>query len=184
MEMIASLTAFNAAHPFIFALVSPGPSPELGDFAQVYAPFIGTWNVDAVDYATDGTQQRSQGEWHFAWVLEGRAVQDIWICPGRDQRSQGMSKANNRYGTTIRTFDQDTHQWKITWFNPVSGAHNELLAHNHIDRIEHMGRDDKGGLLRWSFSDIQPRSFYWCGEYSKDGGKSWTKQAEFFATRK
>jgi len=38
------------------------------------------------------------------------AAQDIWICPSRDQRSQDMSKANNRYGTTIRTFDQATEQ--------------------------------------------------------------------------
>ncbi len=184
METISSHDTTYFTNPFIAALVSSGPSPELGDFAQMYMPFIGSWNVTAVDYAAEGALQKSKGEWHFAWVLEGRAIQDILICPGRDQREPATSKANNRYGTTIRVFNVASLQWKITWFNPVSGFRNELTVCRCADRIEQSGQDDLGRLLRWCFSDIQPQSFYWCGEYSKDNGKSWTKQTEFFATRK
>jgi hypothetical protein len=38
------------------------------------------------------------GEIHFGWVLEGRAVQDIWIRPKRPVPS-------TMYGTTLRVFD-------------------------------------------------------------------------------
>ncbi|MHA4811390.1 hypothetical protein ACX0G9_25035 [Flavitalea flava] len=184
MELTNHYTASNTTHPFIDALVSPGPSLELGNFAQIYVPIIGSWNVVALDQNTDGTQQKSQGEWHIAWVLEGRAIQDIFICPCPDHRSPAISKINNRYGTTIRTFDHATRQWKIDWFNPVTGARNELIVRGYPDRIEQTGQDELGRLIRWSFSDVQPKSFYWSGEYSADNGRSWIKQSEFFATRK
>ena len=29
-----------------------------------------------------GTKHTERGEIHFGWVLEGRAIQDVWILPG------------------------------------------------------------------------------------------------------
>src|SRR4051812_8763384 len=42
-------------------------------------------------------------EAHFAWVLEGRAVQDVWIMPRRGQRSG--PRPLDTYGTTLRLWD-------------------------------------------------------------------------------
>lgn len=164
-------------------LTSAGPSSELGDFAHVYSPLIGSWHVRAADHLSDGSRQESEGEWHFSWILEGRAIQDVLICPGVSERTPDMSKTNNRYGTTIRFFDLVTHRWKMNWFNPVTGARNELVVRRYPDRIEQTGQDE-GLLLRWTFSQIQPQSFYWLGEYSENNGQSWVKRTEFFAIRK
>ena len=35
-------------------------------------------------------QRRRNGEWHFGWVLEGRAIQDVWIVPPRGNGATAM----------------------------------------------------------------------------------------------
>jgi len=37
---------------------------------------------------------------------------------------------------------------------------------------------------RWSFRDITPNSFLWCGEQSTDGGRTWTVDDEMIARRR
>ena len=47
-----------------------------------YIPLAGDWTMDAVVHAEDGARHTGQGAIHFAFVLEGRAIQDVWILPG------------------------------------------------------------------------------------------------------
>lgn len=49
---------------------------------KLYAWLIGRWTMDAVVHRDDGTEHKGPGEIHFRWVLEGRAIQDVWILPG------------------------------------------------------------------------------------------------------
>lgn len=168
---------------FSQALMSREPCAELGVHADVYAWLIGGWTVKAVDYFSDGTKQETSGEWYFAWVLEGRAVQDVWIAPQRSLRNDQTSKIRNRYGSTIRMFDFETNTWTIHWFNPVSGAKDMLVAEViGTDVVQH-GKDSDGNLMRWLFTDITSESFRWYGERSMTGGTIWIKEAEFFGTR-
>ena len=48
----------------------------------LYGWLIGDWRFNAVVHADDGARHTGEGEIHFAWVLEGRAIQDVWILPG------------------------------------------------------------------------------------------------------
>jgi hypothetical protein len=62
---------------FSSALTAAGPHPQLAHRDQLFAPFIGCWHLrvewsDAQGHVTRPTD----GEWHFAWVLDGGAVQD------------------------------------------------------------------------------------------------------------
>lgn len=41
---------------------------------------------EVFDYDVDGSVRTGTGEWSFSWVLEGRAVQDVWISPQRALR--------------------------------------------------------------------------------------------------
>ena len=41
-------------------------------------------NSTSIDWGID---QRITGEIHFSWVLEGRAIQDVWIMPRRSDRT-------------------------------------------------------------------------------------------------
>ncbi len=168
---------------FASALLAKSPSTELGDAASVYAWLIGSWDVRVIDHQSDGSKHESAGEWHFSWVLEGRAVQDVWISPPRTQRKASPPKSGNRYGTSLRVYDSKIGAWRVTWINPVSGAHDELIGRRKGNDIVQEGRDSEGNQMRWVFTDIKPDTFRWYGERSYDGGKTWRLEAEFFAKR-
>ncbi|HEY7184391.1 MAG TPA: hypothetical protein VIC84_23345, partial [Blastocatellia bacterium] len=79
------------------ALGSPARSNEITDQEDIYGWLIGDWEATVYDYAADGTMRESSGEWHFGRVLEGRAIQDVWIAPPRSQRNgPSLSKQYNR----------------------------------------------------------------------------------------
>ncbi|HXY37506.1 MAG TPA: hypothetical protein VEI07_25005 [Planctomycetaceae bacterium] len=165
------------------ALRAAGPSAELTNDDRLYDPLIGSWNVRAVDYLDDGSRRVNTGEWHFAYVLEGRAVQDVWISPPRSDRHADMPKECNRYGTTLRFFHPARKRWELTWTNPVSGARNVLVARRDGNDIVQEGRADEGDWMRWVFTEISKNSARWYGETSIDGGKTWKLGAEFSLTR-
>jgi hypothetical protein len=168
---------------FVKALCAPGPLPERAEKMRLYEPVLGDWEVEVIDYAPDGRRLTSRGEWHFAWVLEGRAIQDVFIVPPLESRRPGQATANNRYGTTLRVYDPAADVWRITWINPVSGIHTNLVARREGNEIVHEGNDGDGSRMRWIFSDITPTTFRWRGERSTDEGKTWQKDVEFFAKR-
>ena len=71
-----------AANTFIDALISAGPAPDRAESLKLYGQLIGRWTMDAVVHRDDGSRHQGTGEIHFGWVLEGRAIQDVWMLPG------------------------------------------------------------------------------------------------------
>lgn len=56
----------------------PAAGPAASDSAhQLFSGLRGDWDVTVTDYLPDGTRHTGTGEWHFDWVLDGRAMQDI-----------------------------------------------------------------------------------------------------------
>jgi hypothetical protein len=168
---------------FCEVLPSDVISPDLSQNADLYGWLIGSWEVDVTDFDLDKSPHKTKGEWHFSRVLEGRAIQDVFIVPIRNTR-EGIGKEGNRYGTTVRYYDPKIDAWHITWFNPVRAVKNELIARRKGNDIVQEGKLDDSTLMRWSFVDIKPDSFRWLGESSNDGGKTWVLGAEFLAKRK
>ncbi len=172
VEQSNSVSMQNESSPeFTAALFSSGTS--LSDSASLYGWLVGCWRVRVVDYHEDGTKFETEGEWHFRWVMEGRAIQDVLIVPARKLRSPQPSKERNRYGTTMRIYDPSIDAWRITWINPVTTTINHLIGKKVNDDIIHEGKDNDGALIRWSFREIHDDSFHWIGETSKDEGKTW-----------
>jgi hypothetical protein len=71
----------------IEALEASHPRASLAEKLQLFGQFVGSWDVVGTSYRPDGSQETVQGEWHFGWVLEGRAIQDVWIAPKRSLRA-------------------------------------------------------------------------------------------------
>lgn len=195
MTLETTLAAALAAGPlpagaapaasFVEVLLADGRPTAAAEGARLYDWLLGAWDVEVFDVQDDGSRRKTRGEWHFARVLEGRAIQDVFIVPARAERkSDEPPKPGNRYGTTIRVYDPAADHWRITWFNPVTGEKDSLMARRQGEEILQEGKDDEGAPMRWVFSDITPRSFRWRGEVSRDGGKTWRLGAEFFATRR
>jgi hypothetical protein len=137
----------------------------------LYAWLVGSWEMDAVVHADDGATHRGRGEIHAGWVLEGRAIQDVWILPGVF------------HGTTLRVYDPDRDAWHILWSDPLRQYYARQLGRAHANGIVQIGTNDAGETTRWSFVDIVPDSFVWRGERSRDGGATWQLQAEFRVRR-
>ena len=80
-------------------------SSDIPESQDAYGWLIGSWELAVVGYDDEENVTRSTGEAHFAWVLEGRAVQDVFINPRRSERGPSSPKFANWYGTTLRVFD-------------------------------------------------------------------------------
>jgi hypothetical protein len=172
--------------PAAFAqlLLAAGPSPEIPSADRLYDFLIGSWDLEVRDHLDDGSVRTDTGECHAAWVLEGRAVQDVWIAPAGSLRTPSSSRLGNRYGTTLRVYDPKHRVWRVTWINPVSGAHNQLVGRREGNAVVQEGRDPQGQPIRWIFRDITAPVLHWVGEASGDEGRTWRLQTEFFMRRK
>ena len=165
------------------ALVAPGRSPEIPESADVFGWFVGDWELDVRSYWVDVSARKIKGEVHASRVLEGRAVQDVWIMPRRSERSTEIDKMCNMYGTTLRIWDPTIQSWRVTWNNPVTSRRNELVARWHGRDVVQIGTSPEGAPIRWIFSEITCDSFHWTGETLQVDGKTWKLEGEFYGKR-
>lgn len=163
----------------------PSSGPDSADAAhQLYTALRGDWDVAVTDYLADGSRHTGTGEWHFDWVLEGRAMQDVWISPRRGERHTAATPpAFDRYGTTVRYFDPAIDAWRVTWVNPAQNYVATLVGRARGRDIVQEGTGDDGRLLRWTFSGITRDAFSWRGEVSADSGHTWRTVQEMSARR-
>jgi hypothetical protein len=168
---------------FFSVLEATSRSPEIPESADLYGWLVGSWELDVFDYQSDGTVRKSTGEAHFDWVLEGRAIQDVWIMPRRSERKPGLDKTGNRFGTTLRVWDPSVQAWRITWINPVSGRRDELIGRRIGNDLIQVGSHSDGTPIRWCFTAITADSFRWTGEALQADGNTWKMEAEFHARR-
>ena len=168
---------------FQHVLAASGRSSEIPESADAYGWLIGSWELDATIYQSDGVARRSKGEAHFGWTLEGRAVQDVWILPQRSDRTAGLEKTRNMYGTTLRVWTASIQAWRVTWVNPVTGARDELIGRWSGKDVVQVGTHSDGTPIRWMFTEITPDSFHWTGEALQADGKTWKLEGEFRARR-
>jgi hypothetical protein len=164
-------------------LTAPGRSPEIPESEDVYGWLVGSWELEVRHYWTDVAGRGLRAEAHFAWVLEGRAVQDVWIMPRRAERTAVPDKTSNMFGTTLRVWDPSIHAWRITWINPVNGSRDELIGRWSGKDVVQIGTHSDGTPIRWVFTDITPDSFRWIGESLDPDGRTWKLQGEFLASR-
>jgi hypothetical protein len=165
-------------------LVATGRSPEIPDHADAYGWLIGSWELKVLRYwAIDVASRGVRGEAHFAWVLEGRAVQDVWIMPPRSQRDGELAKNMNMCGTTLRVWDPSIQAWRINWFNPAGDHYEVQIGRWSGKDVVQIGTRPDGTPTRWMFTDITPSSFHWLGEALEADGKSWKLEGEFQAAR-
>lgn len=161
----------NGTSPFVSNLISAGPAADRADKMGLYGWLIGDWRFDATVHKDDGSTHRGEGEIHFVWALDGRAIQDVWILPGVF------------YGSTLRVYDPAIDAWHVLWSDPQRQVYARQIGRAQGKDIVQLGESAGGVPLRWRFTDIAPDSFRWLGERSLDSGATWQLQADFRARR-
>jgi len=165
-------------------LQSRGRSREVPETEDVYGWLVGSWELDVVHYkGVDVSSQKIKGEAHFSWVLEGRAIQDVWIMPRASDRKPESERINDMYGTTLRVWDPQIQAWRIRWMNPVSGHEERQTGRRVGEEIVQIGARADGTPTRWRFTEITANSFHWIGEALRPDGKTWVLEGEFQARR-
>lgn len=169
---------------FLRALGTTGRSPEIPEAADAYGWLVGSWDLDVRYYAGVNLAGKNiKGEAHFGWVLEGRAIQDVWIMPRISERTGEIDKSMNMYGTTLRVWDSSIRAWRITWTNPAGSHHEQQIGGWDGEDIVQTGTRSDGTQTRWRFTEIKSDSFHWLGEAKRPGSNAWELEGEFLSRR-
>jgi hypothetical protein len=151
---------------FADAFLARGRSPEIPEVSDAYGWLIGSWDLDVWYYA-GGVERQMRGEVHFGWVLDGRAVQDVWIMPRIADRRADLAIPLNTWGTTLRVWDPSIQAWRVTWINPPTGRRDELIGRRSGKEIVQVGAHADGTPIRWKFRrGARPRARGRCGSSS------------------
>lgn len=163
---------------FFKALSSETKSTIIPEEDNFFGTLIGEWDFEWVDNHGTEKERHIKGEWIFSWVLEGTAIQDLFICPSREERRK-HNQPDAEYGTTIRFYNPKSRQWDI--FYGCTGEATRLEAKKEGETVILTEITSKS--MRWVFSEITEKSFRWQKIRTKDGS-TWKVEGELFATRK
>jgi hypothetical protein len=182
METIMNLAKID----FPAVLHAQGPDPERAEALKLYGRFVGSWDADITAQGADGISHRAAGEIHFGWVLQGRAIQDVWMIPRLADRKDAAAFpiAGNWYGTTLRIYDPTIDAWRIYWIDPATNSFRQQIGCAQGENIVQEGTTETGAHTRWSFTKITANSFHWLGEAKPAGVPDWRLLVEVRANRR
>ena len=146
-----------------------------------FDPLLGSWTIDVTYFPGTDSSFTHPGEWHFASVLEGRAVQDVWRVTAPDENGQPGLRG---YGTTVRTWDPEIQAWRSTWIGVLNATVTTFIGRAVGSEIRlEPERMEPGEMYRWVFFEIATDSFRWRAESSSDSGATWRVEQAMRARR-
>jgi hypothetical protein len=180
---MAAKTRPGTASAMIQALNAEGPQLEHADKLMLFGRLVGSWDIETAFFGEDGNvSRRGTGEWHFGWVLEGRAIQDVIIAPPRQGRKPNEPSA--AYHTEILVYDPKTDTWHVTVLAPIYGTLLNLIARARSDEIWIEGPGPEGNPVRWIFSEFSDDRVRWQGYVSNNDGATWVRTEEIILNRR
>lgn len=148
---------------FFKALTSERKNDMLPEEYNYFGKLIGSWKINYVD---NSHSHAMMGEWHFSWVLEGMAIQDVIVLPGFE------------YGTTLRVYNPGTHAWDVAY--GYTGKIMRFEARKQADTIVLTNIEDK--RRKWVFVQIADDHFHWRDVTVSDDGE-WQANFDLYAER-
>lgn len=176
----AGAAAADPRFAMLTQLSAAGPNAALGAHASVLGRLVGTWDVQYMDISRSGAAIHRTGQLLVGWVMDGRAIEDLWIVD-----ASGPGKDREVYAD-VRYFDPKSGTWPAVFIDPqdasvatfTGGAVGE-------DRIVLDSQDLVAGQIRrWSFDDIREDSLVFRDNASSDGGKTWKLKSEYHMQRR
>lgn len=150
-------------HNFFNRLTCNGKNSALPSEANFFEKLIGSWSIEYIDCKT---LKVLKGEWHFSWILDGMAIQDVILLPGYE------------YGTTLRIYNPATNAWDIAY--GYTGKIMRFEANKVDNKI--VLTNTEGERRKWVFVEIADQSFHWQDVMVQDDG-SWQVNYDLHARR-
>lgn len=150
---------------FMKALVSEQRNHVIPAEKDYFGHLIGEWDFDWRDGLGTKKERLVKGEWIFSRIIDGMGIQDLFICPSREERKK-IKVPDAEYGTTIRTYNPATGSWEIYYC--CYGESTRLEAVKEEDKI--VLTEKEHGTMKWIFSEIEENSFHWQNVMQKDEG--------------
>jgi len=166
---------------FSNALICNSCKVDLQDKLSLFGQFVGEWKFEKIIEKGTQNEKRITGEWIFSWILDGTAIQDVFITPTRKEREKG-AVPHDEYGTTIRFYNLATDAWDM--YYGILGTTQVLEGKQVGDQIIVKCKSESTGLMQQTFSNITPSSFSWLVQRSNDNGDTWNDALEVTAQRK
>ena len=163
---------------FINALCSNTLNERISEEYDFFGSLIGEWDIVWNDHLEDAEPRRVKGEWIFSRVLDGTAVQDIFIVPSRSERLRDK-QLDAEYGTTLRIYNPQTMAWDI--FYGCMGEAIRLTARKVGEEI--ILTENTTRKMRYVFSDIKSSSFLWRKERMNENDE-WLTVAKVMAEKR
>jgi len=163
---------------FFTALYANAKNDALPSECDFYGKLIGEWDILWVENEGTETERKVKGEWLFARVLEGMAIQDLFIVPSRAERKINP-QPDAEYGTTVRIYNPKTSNWDI--YYGCVGQAVRLEAKKEGNTL--VQTEILQGELKWIFSNIMEDSFKWERSVYNENG-TWKTEAVVYAKRR
>lgn len=178
-EAAGSIPATDPRLAMITALEATGPHPSLGDHAAVLGRLVGTWDVEYMDISKDGKEVHTSGQLLVGWVMDGRAVEDLWIVYPSEQGKERGVYADVRY------FDPKSGTWPAVFIDPqIASVATFTGGAVGSDRLVLDSRDLVAGQIRrWSFNYSGDDALVFRDDASGDDGKTWKLRSEYHMKR-
>ncbi len=164
---------------FCEALVCRERSPIIPEEYDFWGPLIGAWDIEWFGRVGKHQGKHYKGEWIFSRVLQGTAIQDIFIVPSREENAIDP-QPDAEYGATIRIYNPEAKNWDV--FYGCTGEASRLTAQREGDEI--VLTDLARGMTKWVFSEIMPDFFHWRNIKTFDGGLTWQTTIDIYASRR
>ena len=148
---------------FFQALISESKNTALPEAFNYFGKLIGSWQIN---YVESSPSRAIQGEWHFSWVLEGMAIQDVIILPDYE------------YGTSLRIFNPNTQAWDVAYGYTGKIIRLEARKQGQMIVLTYTNDDRR----KWVFTKIEDNQFHWQNVTVQDDGQ-WHINAEIYADR-
>jgi hypothetical protein len=137
-----------------------------------FDPLIGTWKFHVKRIVDPLTGSKT-------WVeLEGTGVcYKIWDGRAQMDTIELDGPAGHIEGLTLRTYDPQSHQWRLYWANSKSGKLDPpQVGEFKNGRGEFFAQDTIDGktiLIRYVWTNLGTNSPHFEQSFSDDGGKTW-----------
>lgn len=144
-------------------LSADGPASGDRDRLMEFGRFVGSWQLDVSYYEADGSEDRTTAEWHWNWILGGKAILDVLVLPPRPS-----APPTDSYHTSIRAYDTSEDLWKVVWVAPQFGIVYKLTG-SVTEEGGVVLHSDPGETIpsKWVFSSVTDNTFLWEG-FTKD----------------